>query len=384
MKNFQYHNPTRICFGRGQIAAISPEIPSDAHVMVTYGGGSIKRNGTYDQVMSSLKGHYVVEFGGIEPNPSYETLMKAVDLAQREKVDFLLAVGGGSVIDGTKFIAAALLFEGEPWHILSEQAPVCSAVPLGCVLTLPATGSESNADAVITRKATQDKLSFASDMVYPVFAIMDPETTFSLPEKQTANGVVDAFVHVMEQYLTVRDGAEVQDRYAEALLQTLIEFGPKVLQKPDDYDVRATVMWAANQALNGLIGVGVPQDWATHMIGHEITAVYGLDHAQTLAIILPSVMTVMEKDKRKKLLQYARRVWHIADASEDVCIQQAVEQTRRFFEKMGIKTRLSDYGVGQEAVDVLVGQLERHQMVALGENKNISSTIAEKILRHSC
>ena len=383
MNNFTFHNPTRLHFGKGQIATIASEIPADARVLITYGGGSIKKNGTLDQVLKALESHSVQMFGGIEPNPTYENLMQAVELARREKIDFLLAVGGGSVIDGTKFIAAAIHFEGDPWTILSKGAELGRVVPAGNVLTLPATGSESNSGSVVTRRETKDKLAFLNPLVYPRFAVLDPETTYSLPAGQSANGVVDAFVHVMEQYLTVRDGAYVQDRYAEALLSTLISEGPKVLKQPEDYQVRSTIMWAANQALNGLIGQGVPQDWATHMIGHEITALHGVDHARTLAIVLPSLMEEMREQKAEKLLQYAARVWDVQQGSEGERISLAISKTRNFFESMGIKTRLSDYGITQQDIPILVEQLERHGMTALGEKKNITLEVSGKILSNA-
>ena len=383
MNNFTFHNPTRIHFGKGQIATIASEIPADARVLITYGGGSIKKNGTLDQVLKALENHSVQMFGGIEPNPTYENLMQAVELARREKIDFLLAVGGGSVIDGTKFIAAAIHFEGDPWTILSEGAELGKVVPAGNVLTLPATGSESNSGSVVTRRETKDKLAFMNPLVYPRFAVLDPETTYSLPAGQSANGVVDAFVHIMEQYLTVRDSAYVQDRYAEGLLSTLISEGPKVLKQPEDYQVRSTIMWAANQALNGLIGQGVPHDWATHMIGHEITALHGVDHARTLAIVLPSLMEEMREQKAEKLLQYAARVWDVQQGSEGERISLAISKTRSFFESMGIKTRLSDYGITQQDIPILVDQLERHGMTALGEKKNITLEVSGKILSNA-
>ena len=380
MNNFSFQNPTRIHFGKGQIATIANEIPADAKVLITYGGGSIKKNGTLAQVLAALENHTVLEFGGIEPNPSYETLMDAVELARKENINFLLAVGGGSVIDGTKFIAAAVHFEGEPWTILSEGASLGKVVPAGNVLTLPATGSESNCGSVVTRKETRDKLAFLNPAVYPQFAVLDPETTYSLPASQSANGVVDAFVHIMEQYLTVRENAHMQDRYAESQLLTLISEGPKVLETPEDYGVRSTIMWTANQALNGLIGQGVPQDWSTHMIGHEITALHGVDHAQTLAIVLPSLMEKMRTQKAPKLLQYASRVWNIQEGSEQERISLAIEKTREFFEAMGVKTRLKDYGITEQDIPALVAQLERHGMTALGEERNITLEMSREIL----
>ncbi|GIV19974.1 MAG: alcohol dehydrogenase [Armatimonadota bacterium] len=380
MFDFTFHNPTKILFGKDAIERIREEIPSGARILMTYGGGSIKRNGVYERVMNTLQGWQVTEFGGIEPNPRYETLMPAVDLVRREGIDFLLAVGGGSVLDGTKFIAAAVPFEGEPWDILEKRAKVQKALPIGAVLTLPGTGSEMNGNAVITRWERKAKLAFYSPLVYPRFAVLDPQTTFSLPPRQTANGIVDAFVHVMEQYLTYPVNAPLQDRMAEAILVTLIEQAPKVLQNPTDYDTRANIMWCATMALNGMIGVGVPQDWATHAIGHEITALYDVDHARTLAIVLPGVMEVKRREKREKLLQYAERVWGIHEGDEDSRIDEAIERTREFFESVGIPTRLSAYGIGAEAVPAIVQQLKEHKMTALGEHGDITPEVAASIL----
>ncbi|MBP8265735.1 MAG: iron-containing alcohol dehydrogenase, partial [Zoogloea sp.] len=347
MLNFDYYNPTQIVFGKGSVARLSQLVPADARVLVLYGGGSAERNGTLAEVEEALGERTVQRFGGIEPNPSYETLMEAVALIRREKLDFLLAVGGGSVIDGTKFVAAAVDYPRDPWHILETfGTEIASALPFGAVLTLPATGSEMNNGSVISRKSIQAKLPFSSPHTFPRFSVLDPVKTFTLPPRQIANGVVDAFVHVIEQYLTYPVNAPVQDRYAEGLLQTLIEVGPQALALPEDYDVRANLMWAATQALNGLIGAGVPQDWATHMIGHEITAMFGLDHAQTLAVVLPAMLDLRREAKRDKLLQYAARVWNIDTGSDDARIDAAIARTRAFFESLGVKTRLSDYGIG--------------------------------------
>jgi NADP-dependent alcohol dehydrogenase len=380
MFDFTFHNPTKILFGKNAIELIGEEIPADARILMTYGGGSIKRNGVYERVMHALKGKPVTQFGGIEPNPRYETLIPAVELVRREEIDFLLAVGGGSVLDGTKFIAAAVPFEGDPWDILEKRAEVRKALPIGAVLTLPGTGSEMNGYAVITRWEKKAKLAFYSPLVYPRFAALDPQTTFSLPSRQTANGIVDAFVHVMEQYLTYPVNAPLQDRMAEAILLTLIEQTPKVFEKPTDYDTRASIMWCATTALNGIIGVGVPQDWATHAIGHEITALYDIDHARTLAIVLPGVMEVKRREKREKLLQYAERVWGIREGDEDSRIDEAIERTREFFESGGIPTRLSAYGIGAEAIPAIVQQLRAHGMTALGEHGDITPEVAARIL----
>ena len=381
MFNFSYQNPTRIVFGQGQIKELAKLVPANAKILLTYGGGSIKQNGVYQQVMQALEGFEVLEFSGIEPNPSFETLLKAVEMVKQQGITYLLPVGGGSVIDGTKFIAAAVAYAGDPWDILTRKAKLTQAMPLGCVLTLPATGTESNGNSVVTRYSTQEKLSFASPLVYPQFAILDPTVTYSLPPRQVANGVVDAFVHVMEQYMTYPVNAPVQDRFAEGLLLTLIEQGPLALSDPQNYDVRANVMWAATMALNGLIGQGVPQDWATHMIGHEITAVHGLDHAQTLAVVLPALLNEQRAQKREKLLQYGRRVWGLQHADEERLIDDAISYTRAFFEQMGVPTRLADYGIKAEAVDELVNKLEQHQLLKLGEHGDITLAVSRKILQ---
>ncbi|QLE39403.1 iron-containing alcohol dehydrogenase [Nostoc sp. C052] len=380
MQNFVFYNPVKILFGKGQIAKIAAEIPADAKILITYGGGSIKTNGVYDQVKSALVGRNVLEFGGIEANPHLETLLKAVELVRNEGIDFLLAVGGGSVLDGTKFIAAAVPFVGDPWDILAKDAPVKAAVPFGTVLTLPATGSEMNTNAVVTKWETQEKLAFSSPLVFPRFSVLDPETTFSLPVRQISNGIVDAYTHVMEQYLTYPVNAPLQDRLAESILKTLIEEGPKTLANPQDYDARANVMWSATLALNGLIGAGVPQDWATHMIGHELTALHGLDHAQTLAIVLPSTLTIKRDRKWQKLLQYAEQVWAIVDGSEEERVTEAIAKTRNFFESVGVRTRLSDYGVRLDTIPVIIQRFEKRGTVALGEYKDVNSQVIEQIL----
>ena len=381
MQNFEFYNPTKIIFGAKTIAKLAELVPPEARVLILYGGASARKNGTLDEVKAALGQREVYEFSGIEPNPSYETMMRAVAQVREQKIDFLLAVGGGSVIDGTKFVAAAVDYLGDPWEILETHGTaVKRAMNFGTVLTLPATGSEMNSGAVITRQSTQTKFVFRNAHVFPQFSVLDPSKTFTLPPSQIANGVADAFVHVVEQYLTYPVGGLAQDRFAEGLLQTLIEVGPQALATPDDYDTRANLMWVAALALNGLIGAGVPQDWATHMIGHELTALYGIDHARTLAIVLPSLLNVQRQHKRAKLLQYAQRVWNINDGSDDERIDQAIARTRQFFESLGVKTRLSDYGLGPEAIDAVVAQLEAHGMSALGERQDISPEVSRAIL----
>ena len=381
MLNFDFCNPTRIVFGEGRIKEISSLIPANACVLVLYGGGSAEKNGTLAQVRKALGQRDFAEFGGIEANPTYETLMRAVDQVHAEKRDFLLAVGGGSVIDGVKFVAAAAEFKDEPWDILrSYGMKVKSALPFGTVLTLPATGSEMNNGAVITRKSQKAKMAFMTEHVFPVFSVLDPTLTYTLPQKQISNGIVDAFVHIVEQYLTYPVGGHVQDRLAEGLLLSLIEVGPQTLAKPQDYELRSSFMWAATLALNGLIGAGVPGDWSTHLIGHELTALHGLDHAQTLAVVLPAMLNERRIPKRAKLLQYGARVWGITDGDEDSRIDLTIAATRSFFELVGVKTWLNDYDIGKEAVDAIITQLPQHAGNAMGESLDVTPEIARRVL----
>jgi NADP-dependent alcohol dehydrogenase len=376
MQNFNYLNPTGIIFGRGMIAEIGNRVPMDQTVLFLYGGGSIQRNGVYSQVTSALKHHRVVEFGGVEPNPLYETCLQALDVVRSEKVGFILAVGGGSVIDAGKFIAAAACFEGkDPWEILTAYgANVKRALPIGTVLTLPATGTEANGNSVISRKSTSEKLHFTSAAVFPAFSVLDPETTFSLPRKQVRNGIADAFVHVMEQYMTYPTAAALQDRLAESILQTLVEVAPVTLAEPQNYDARATFMWSATLALNTLISCGVPQDWGTHMIGHELTAFYGLDHAETLVIVLPGLWQHQLSQKRLKLEQYGRRVWGVTTA------EAAIEKTEAFFQSLGFPTRLNAYQIvaGEAAEKVRTRFAQRK--AAYGERGDIDAQAAAAIL----
>jgi NADP-dependent alcohol dehydrogenase len=385
MNNFEFFNPTRIIFGEGTIARLADYVPQGAKVLMTYGGGSIKKNGVYDQVMEALSGWTVVEFAGIEPNPDYDTLTKAIDLGREKGVDFILAVGGGSVIDGSKLIAAGIPYtDGEAWDIVigEKKLDLGEPLPLGTVLTLPATGSEMNHTSVISRRATDEKLAWRDEAVYPVFSILDPTTTYSLPEAQVRNGIVDAYVHVMEQYATYPVNAPLQDRQAEAILLTLAEIGEKALETPPDYDTRATLMWSATNALNKLINKGVPEDWATHLIGHELTAFYGLAHAESLAVILPYVLWHQREAKREKLLQYGRRVWGLAGEDADV-LKGAIEAMKAFFNRLGMPTELTAYDVDpDEAAEKIRARFEDRGAV-LGEHKDITPADAAEIIRMS-
>ncbi|KFZ37676.1 aldehyde reductase [Shewanella mangrovi] len=384
MYNFQFYNPTRLVFGKGSINELPKLIPADTKVLILYGGQSAERNGTLAEVRAALSDYALFEFNGIQANPDYDQLMPAVALIKQQNIGFLLAVGGGSVIDGTKFVAAAACYQGEPWEILETYGKhINAALPVGVVQTFPATSSENNNGSVISRYSIQAKRSFRNPQVFPQFAILDPEKSYSLPATQLANGVVDAFIHVCEQYLTFPVNAAVQDRFAESLLITLKDTGPQALANPHDYDIRANLMLATTLCHNGLICSGVPQDWATHKIGHELTAIFGLDHAVTLAIVLPTLLQMFRDAKRDKLLQYAERVWQLCDGNDDDKIAAAISKTREFFEQMGLRTWLRDYDINANDLQPVLDNLARSGMTQLGEHKNITLEMSQTILEHS-
>lgn len=376
MLNFELYNPVNYVFGKGQMAKLTELVPTNTKILLAYGGGSIFKNGVYDQVKVALPNHDIVEFGGIEPNPRFETLMKAVEIIRAEKIGFILAVGGGSVIDGVKFISAAVNFEGDEADILKKRIlfkDVAKVIPFGTVLTLPATGSEMNSGAVVTIEATQEKLTLGGSALFPVFSIVDPTVITSLPKRQLQNGVVDAFTHVMEQYLTYTHDALLQDRISESILQTLIEIGPDVVENPSDYKLASNFVWSATMALNGLIQKGVPSDWATHMIGHELTALYEIDHARTLAIIGPNLYRVMFDTKKDKLAQYGQRVWNIQGNSTEEIAEKSIEKTVEFFHKMGMKTKISENAENiEKTADFIVNRFEERGWKAMGEKQNIT------------
>jgi NADP-dependent alcohol dehydrogenase len=384
MENFTYFNPTRIHFGRGQIAKIDGELPSRCKVLLLAGGGSIRTNGVHQQVVKAIGSRQLFEFFGVEANPDYDTLMKAVEVARREAIDWILAVGGGSVLDGAKFVAAAVPYKGDPWEILvTRGSKLQSALPIGAVLTLPGTGSEANGASVVSRRSIRQKLAFIHPLAFPRFSVLDPETTMTLPERQIANGVADAFSHVIEQYLTYPANAAVQDRFAESVMRVLIDEGPKSVKNPKDYDARANVVWAATWALNGAIGAGVPQDWASHTIGHELTALHGIDHARTLAVVMPSLLNVQRATKGAKLIQYGERVWGISGGSDEARIDAAIQKTRGFYEALGLRTRLADYDVKVDTAAEVAGRLKARGLLKIGENEDITPEVVEKILRQA-
>lgn len=385
MLNFEFKNPTKIIFGKDQIENLGKEIPKDSKILMLYGGGSIKKNGIYEKVKNALNGFEFIEFGGIPANPEYEVLLQALKIIKDEHITYLLAVGGGSVIDGTKFLSSAALYTGDnPWDILTKSIKTEKGMPFGTVLTLPATGSEMNSGAVITRAETQEKFSMGGSGLFPEFSILDPQVVQSIPQRQLANGVTDAFTHVLEQYITYPAQAYLQDRFAESIMQTLIEIGPRILNNPSNYEDAANFMWSCTMALNGLIQKGVPTDWAVHAIGHELTALFMIDHARTLAIIAPSHYRYNFESKKEKLAQYGKRVWGITDGSTDDIARAAIVKTEEFFHSMEIKTKLSEY------TDDYKGTAERiserftdRGWAGLGEHKNLTPSDVEKIVEMS-
>lgn len=383
MNNFEFKNPTKIIFGKDSIEKLTNEIPKDAKVLLLYGGGSIKKNSIYNQVKTALANVEVVEFGGIPANPEYAILMEALEVIKDENITYLIAVGGGSVIDGTKFLSAAALFEGNsPWDILTKNIKTEKGMPFGTVLTLPATGSEMNSGAVITRKETKEKLAMGGPGLFPEFSILDPQVITSIPERQLANGLTDAFTHVLEQYMTYPIDAILQDRFAESILQTLIEVAPKVLKDPTDYKDASDFMWSCTMALNGLIQKGVPGDWAVHAMGHELTALFGIDHARTLAIIAPSHYKFNFEAKKEKLAQYAERVWNISDGDIDEKAHAAIEKTVTFFHELGIDTKLSDYTKDYEGTaETIAKRFTDREWLGLGEHKSLTPDMVEKIVK---
>ncbi len=385
MLNFELYNPTRLLYGDGQIGEIKNYIPANSKVLVAYGGGSIFKNGVYDQVKEALKDFDVVEFGGIEPNPRFETVIKAVDLIKQEGVDFILGVGGGSVIDGVKFISAAVYFEGDPIDIVQQKMRVdWKAMPYGAILTLPATGSEMNCGAVVTIERTKEKLSFEGESLYPVFSVCDPKVIASLPKRQIANGLADSFVHVLEQYLTYPQNAPLQDRFAEGILSTILEVSDSILEDPTDYDAANNYMWCCTMALNGLISKGVKVDWVTHAIGHELTVLYGIDHGRTLAIIGPNLYRVMFDTKKEKLAQLGRRVFNLEGHNVDEVAKEAIEAMIKFFHSLGIQTKISEYTEDYEKASTFISErFAERGWTAMGEQKNITIDKVKEIVELS-
>lgn len=383
MQNFEFYCPTKMVFGKGSIAKLSELICKDKKVLMVYGGGSIKKNGVYDQVKEALKNHTVIEFSGIEPNPAYETCMKAVEVVKSEKIDFLLAVGGGSTLDGTKFIAAAAKYKGsDPYEFVKNDSPIEDALPLGSVMTLPATGSEMNCGAVISKRETQEKFAFHSPVVFPKFSIVDPETTFSLPIQQVRNGIVDTFVHTMELYATYDVNTPLQDSWALGLIKTLIQEAPKVLANNSDYEAKANICWCATCGLNYWLALGTVQDWSTHRIGHELTAIYGLAHGQSLAVVLPRLWTERKAVKAGKIAKLAREVFGCSESDDMKAADCAIIKTEEFFRSLGMKTKLAEYEVNPIEAAEKISKRFKERETLLGEDSKITPEMVYDILKN--
>ena len=388
MNNFTFYNPTKIFFGKDQIRKLNHEIPKDAKVLLLYGGGSIKQYGVFDRVVEALGDRQWGEFGGIEANPVFETLMEAVAQIKKDGYDYLLALGGGSVIDGTKFIAAAVPFDGDPIDIfamgIGKGLPVKSSMPFGTVLTLPATGSEMNSDSVISFKEKGAKVSFDSVHSFPQFSVLEPETTYTLPVRQRRNGIADGYIHVLENYLTHDLGGDIPDYFSEGILKTFIKHADAYINEDSkDYEVASNVMWACTMALNGVASKGNVGDWSTHSLGHEITAFNHTDHAKTLTPIILATMDVRRDEKHAKILRYARNIWHIEDKDEEKVIDKAIERTAAFFESIGMPTKLRQVGIQEEDINSLVNQLEAHKENTIGENASQNLDTSRKIYQRA-
>jgi len=377
--NFLFQNPTKLIFGKGTIAQLAQELPKNEKILVTYGYGSVKQNGVYEQVCQALQGFNYVEFWGIEPNPTVETLRKAIALGKQEKITYILAVGGGSVIDGTKLISSAIPYDGDAWELVLSPSKIKEMVPFASVLTLPATGSEMNRGAVISNAEKQEKYAFYSS--FPQFSILDPVATFSLPDFQIACGIADTFIHVLEQYLTVNDESPLMDRWSEGIMQTLIELAPKVKADKTNYEAMAEFMLCATMALNGFTAMGVTEDWATHLIGHEITALHGITHGQTLVIVLLGTMEVMQEQKKAKLLQLGERIFNIVEGTEQQRIDNTIEATEQFFRSIGLATKLHELNIGTETITIIKERFLARK-TRLGECGNIDGYVTEKILNY--
>ncbi|MBO0998304.1 iron-containing alcohol dehydrogenase [Bacillus sp. SD075] len=358
MENFTYKNPTKVIFGKNQLESLKTEIPAYGDkVLLVYGGGSIKKNGLYEDVVNALKDidADVHELSGVEPNPRISTVRKGVDLCKEHAIDFVLAVGGGSVIDATKAIVAGAKYEGDPWDLVIKKAPVEEALPFGTVLTLAATGSEANSGSVITNWETKEKYGWGSPLVFPQFSILDPENTFSVPKDQTVYGMVDMMSHVFETYFHPETHAPLQDRFCESLLLTVIETAPKLLENLEDYEHRATILYAGNLALNGSLGVGYSGDWATHNIEHAVSAVYDIPHAGGLAILFPNWMKHVLHENAARFKQVAVRVFHVdpEGKTDEETALEGIERLRSFWSSLGAPTNLSDYGIDDSQLEVM-------------------------------
>ncbi|WP_282172993.1 iron-containing alcohol dehydrogenase [Cytobacillus firmus] len=358
MQNFTFYNPTKLIFGKDQLSQLQTEIPQyGKKVLVVYGGGSIKRNGLYDKVMAELTeiGAEVFELAGVEPNPRISTVRKGVEICKNEGVDFLLAVGGGSVIDCTKAIAAGAKYDGDAWDLVIKKAFAAEALPFGTVLTLAATGSEMNAGSVITNWETNEKYGWGSPVTFPKFSILDPVNTFTVPRNQTVYGIVDMMSHVLEHYFHLEENTDFQDRMCESLLITIMEAAPKLLENLESYEHRATILYSGTMALNGILNMGYRGDWATHNIEHAVSAVYDIPHGGGLAILFPNWMKHNLNVKPERFKQLAVRVFNVdtAGKTDEEAALEGIEKLREFWNSIGAPSRLADYDIDDSKIELM-------------------------------
>ncbi|MBI2258491.1 MAG: iron-containing alcohol dehydrogenase [Flavobacteriia bacterium] len=387
MNSFEYYNPTKIIFGKNQLSKL-PQLINEFQakkILLVYGGGSIEKTGLLNQIITQLSLFEIHLFKGVEANPEYRTLMKAVEVVREKQIDFILAVGGGSVIDGVKFISGASYFNGDPWEVLQRTTNKIfeKALPFGTILTLPATGSEANSGAVISRSEIKEKLAFGSALFFPKFSILDPTVVSTLPKRQIVNGIVDAYMHTLEQYLTFPSDNLLQEREAEGILLTLIEIAQGIIENPSDYRLASNLMYCANHALDGNLRCGVITDWSTHAIGHELTALFGIDHARSLAIIAPRLYEIKFENKKEKLEQYGKRIFQLSGENEEIA-KKAIIKTEAFFNSLGISTNLNDYSEDVAfAPAVIRKRFEDRAWTKLGERQDLNPEEVELIVQKS-
>ena len=352
MYNFTFHVPTTIHFGKGQISHLADLAGYGKKVLLCYGGGSIKRNGIYDQATKILSdaGLEIFELSGVEPNPRIQTVRRGVELCRKESIDMILAIGGGSTIDCANVVAAGAKYDGDAWDLVIHPELIKAALPIFSVLTLAATGSEMDAFAVISDMTKNEKWGTAAECLKPTMSVLDPTYTFSVPARQTAAGTADMMSHTFENYFSMDDGAYVQKRMAEALLKTMIHYGPIALEKPDDYDARANLMWAASHAINGLVGEGCAPAWCVHPMEHELSAFYDITHGEGLAILTPAWMEhVLSEKTEKQFATYGRNVWGLTGTDDAPVAREAIARTRQFFtETMHMPATLHEVGITDE------------------------------------
>lgn len=383
MNNYEYCVPTDIRFGEGQIECLRKEIGKyGRRVLLVYGGGSIKRTGLYDKVYEVLEDYDIFELPGIEPNPKLSSVKKGADFCKANKIDVVLAVGGGSVIDASKHIACATFYDGDPWDLVLNKKLVTKALPIFVVLTISATGSEMNPGAVISNEATKEKLEINHPLLYPTLSVCDPTYMFTLPTKQTAAGTADIFSHILEQYFQPNDGAYITDRLSEAALKTCIKYGPIAIANPDDYEARSNLMWTGSIALNHLFTFGKGGAWSVHPIEHELSAFYDLTHGVGLAILTPAWMRYVLCDVTvKRFAMYARNVWDVEEADDYYAAVAGIDLTERFFKDMGLPGTLSEVGINDSQFVEMASEAVRTSGLSTRAYVKLYASDVEQIYR---